>query len=130
MGRLRLVIRDEEGEGGRWGEVGRKAWGGDCDLSGKEGLRLCGDGRGGEGERLILDVCFLPLNKGGLVDGRGTASGGGCCLKDSLGEGGGLALLLSDPRGEARGLESGDWGRTVDGALRNPVPPLPLARDG
>ena len=53
----------------------------------------------------------------------------GCCLKESLGEGGGLALFLSG-LGEARGLESGDLGRTVDGALRNPIPPLPLARDG
>lgn len=77
-----------------------------------------------------MDVCFLPLNKCGLVDGRDTASGGGCCLKDSLGEGGGLALFLSDPLGEAGGLESGDWGRTVDGALCNRVPPLPRDRDG
>lgn len=77
-----------------------------------------------------MDVCFLPLNKCGLVVGNGTASGGGCCLKDSLGEGGGLALFLIDPWGEARGLESGDWGRTVDGALRSPMPPLPLVRDG
>lgn len=77
-----------------------------------------------------MDVCFLALNKCGLVDGRGTASGGGFCLKESLGEGGGLDLFLSDPWGEARGLESVDWGRIVDGALLSPILPRPLVRDG
>lgn len=107
MGRERLLIRDGEGDLLQFGEAGQKVWGGNCDFSGRGGLHLCGDCRG-EGKCLILDVCFLPLNNCGLVGGRYTASRGGCCLKNSLGEGDGLGLFLSDPLGEARGLVSGD----------------------
>lgn len=72
------------------------------------GLRLSRDEEGGEGDCLNLVACFLPLEKWGLVAGWETASGGGCRLQDCPGEGGWLTLFLSDPLGEAIGLEGGD----------------------
>lgn len=86
------------------------------------GLCLRGDEEGGEGDCLNLGACFLPLEKMGLEDGWETASGGGCCLQDCPGEDGWLILFLSDPLGEAIGLEGGDCGRTVNGVLLIPMP--------
>lgn len=57
---------------------------------------------------------------------RDSASGGGCCLKDSFGEAGGLVLFLSDSLGESIGEERG---RAVDEALCISVPPFPLDSD-
>lgn len=59
------------------------------------GLRLSRDGEGGEGDRLNVAACFLPLEKWGLEN-------------DGPGEGGWLILFLSDPLGEVIGLEGGD----------------------